>query len=498
MTKQVKKKKPSASKTESDKNNFLSFLWEKRQAIEIGILFLAAVTIHLLIYYLYPTPNVNGDSLHYLDCATAHDMDVYRPYGYSFALILMQYFSQGTYIVFFFQFLLHFISSIFFLYTIKFLFKPARRLDHFLFMVFSVGVLFSPAVLYLSNYIISDSLFISLTLLWVTTLIRIMYTGNLWIILFHLIVLFAIIEVRYTGLFYPLFSTVIIAYVYRKKVRIAFALLPLLILLYVYYSVSSGMYRKGKTRVFSAFSGWQSANNALHIIPYIDLKPGQIKDPELRRIHMAALETSDSVYIRQGITPAYMWDASLPLKKYFFRYMDQHLTGYMISWTKTSVSLDQYGKLLMIKYPGQYIRHFILPNAGIVFYPYNTEMLEEAIILKENNGWFVQNTSDYKAPENDLYKKYYFPVLPELVLALWICLALCLVYLGFNYKKYNLNPLQKESILFMLTFMLTYTAFHIYAAPAAIRYMLGIHALQLAMIYIVLARGRGMETEVNP
>jgi hypothetical protein len=304
------------------------------------------------------------------------------------------------------------------------------------------------------------------------------------LLIFHLALLTAIIFTRYTGLFYPLFSSAILVFVYKGKIKILYALTPLLLLWFIYINVSSTMYRIGKTRTFSAFSGWQTANNALHIIPYIDLKTATIRDPELRKIHLAALETTDSAYKALGITVAFMWDAQLPLKKYFIRYMDEYETGYMISWSKTSTYFNNYGHLLMIKYPLTYLRYFLIPNARIAIYPYNTEMLEESKTLSSQYLWFNKDSESYPSPRHDPFKKFYFPALPLLTCLLWIFLGVSLICLKIIFRKAMLNSLQKQVVIFSIMFLLAFTLFHIYAAPVAIRYLLGIHALQLVLIYI--------------
>jgi hypothetical protein len=335
--------------------------------------------------------------------------------------------------------------------------------------------------------VISDSLFISLTVLWLSTLIWVLYNGNLPSALLHMVVLFALIQVRYTGLFYPLFSVCALVYVYRKKLQVALAAIPLLILWYTYSHSKSEMIRVYKTDTFSAFSGWQTANNAFHIVPYIDLKIGNIRNPELKKIHLVALETPDSIYKQYGITDVYMWDATKPGKRYFLRYVEQHETHYLISWARASVYLNDYGRLLMIKYPVAYFRYFLLPNARLVFFPKWTEMLEQSELIEDkNNDWFTLNEDDTKEQKPDLFKQYYFPIMPALTFILWILVVASLVFFALRMKRYPVSKQQKSVILFMFAFLLAYVAFHIIAAPVAVRYLLGIHAIQLALIYIVV------------
>jgi len=484
---QVKQKRipqPALPQKEEKKITTLPSILSRGLVIELVLLGFAALIVHLLMYALHPSPGAYADTNHYIEAALAHDLGVYRPYGYSAALVLMKLFSEGTYIVFFSQFLLHFISSVLFLYTIRFIFKPVNTRQRLLFICFSAAVLFAPAKLYLTNYVFSDSLFISFTLLWITSLIWMLYRNNFRIVLFHCLVLYFVLALRYTGLFYPVFSIAVIVFSFRKQWKVLLGLVPVLVVWFFYSNTRTQMRKIYKADIFSAFSGWSMANNALHIIPYTRLEPGHFRNPELRKIHLAVLETPDSVYTHRGITDAYMWDPEMPLKKYFSRYIEDHEGQYLSAWAQASIPMGEYGKVLILKYPFAFTRHFLLPNARLVFFPQGTEVLEHAELIKaKNNGWFALDEDDLEIPGSDPFKTYYFPAMPTLVFALWLMLGASLVILV---TRFNGNPVQKRTLLLMFCFLLAYLLFHIFAITVVVRYLLGIQALQVAFVYVAL------------
>jgi hypothetical protein len=102
------KDKAGPSRKVNTKRKTPYFLFEKEQKREILLLGITGILVHLLLVYLFPTPKACADTFHYLVAASYHQISVYRPYGYSAALVFLKTFSEGTYIVFLAQYLFSF------------------------------------------------------------------------------------------------------------------------------------------------------------------------------------------------------------------------------------------------------------------------------------------------------------------------------------------------------------------------------------------------------
>jgi hypothetical protein len=490
--KPVSKPSPSAkqktSPAKTDTVSFLRFLTSKSQLTELLCITLGLIIIHILLYNWYPTPCTYYDTNNYLQSAEAKSFLGYRPYGYSAFLIFVKSFSPTTYGVYFFQFLLNYVSSVFFIFTVKYIFKPANRIVSYSFTFF---ILFSPAILYMTDYIMSDSIFISLTVMWLTSSIWILYNRSIAATVVHFITLFMLIQVRYSGLFYPVFSIAIFVFCYKKKplIAVALSIIPILIGWQLYSSTKKKMNKIVNVEVFSGFSGWQLANNAMHIMPYIDLKPEDISDPELKRIHEYARALPDSVYIKNGITAGYIWDTEYPLKQYMYKTMEENSRFYLRAWVYSSIDFGRYGNMLIKKYPVEFAKYYLLPNIKESIYPSFSEALAYYTIVPPDNKWFVQKPETYVQPTNDVFNKSYAPLLPVITLVQWMIVFASLI-LGIVFrKKVTFTSLQRVIFWMLLLFGMAYMAFNIYATPFTVRYVLPIHALQIALIFMLLMQG---------
>jgi len=479
------KTKPS---TKAATESFFRYFTAKAQLAELLCITLGLIIIHILLYIWYPTPCTYYDTNNYLQSAEQHGFLGYRPFGYSAFLIFVKSFSPTTYAVYLFQFLLNYISSVFFIFTIKYIFRPASKIASYAFTFF---VLFSPAILYMTDYIMSDSIFISFTVMWLTSSIWILYNRSIAATVIHFITLFILIQVRYSGLFYPVFSIAIFIYCYKKKplVAIALSLIPILIGWELYSSTKKKMNKLVSVNIFSGFSGWQLANNAMHMIPYIDLKPEDISDPELKRIHTYARALPDSVYIKNGITAGYIWDREYPLKQYLYKTMEENNRPYHRAWVYASIDLGRYGGMLIRKYPGEFARHYIMPNIKEAIYPSFCEALAFYTVVPSDNKWFVQKPEDYVQPTNDVFNKSYAPLLPVITFIQWMLVFAALIAGIFLRKRIPFTAMQRIIFFMLLMFGVVYMAFNIYATPFTIRYVLPIHALQVALVFMLLIQG---------
>lgn len=465
----------TSTKTKPNQHRFFNFVIQRPQKIEILLFCLLALAVFFSMLYCYPIPRSYYDTNNYLQSAEMKQFIGYRPYGYSAFLILVSKLSSTTTGLFAMQFLLNLISVVYFNLTIKYIYNPVSKLSYYLFIIFSS---FSPSVLFLTDYVMSDSIFISLTLIWMTTAIWILYNRNMITVALHLIILLLIIQVRYSGLFYPIFSIFVLAYSFRKNKLLALALsvLPILVGGYVYIKSTQVMHKLVGINTFSSFSGWQIANNALHITPYVHMDEADFKEPVCRKIHTFVKALPDSVYKSNGLTCNYIWDKSYPLKQYMFYTMQENNRYYLRAWVMASLEFNQYGSTVIRKHPAAFIQHYIIPNIQEMVLPSHGEILSNHTPVAKDNKWFIQDAKTYDESTVNIFEKY-APLLPMITLFQWILLLLGVICLFLPvFKKSFLQP-QWEIILFTMLFIVMYLAFSIYAAPIAVRYLLPIHSL---------------------
>jgi len=183
--------------------------------------------------------------------------------------------------------------------------------------------------------------------------------------------------VRYIGLFYPVISAFIFILDYKKwKFISAMALVPLIILISTVQSVKNKTAELFGYETFSGFSGWAIANNAVAIIPHIELDPRQIPDKQIAAMHSLVTSFNDTCYSWYHIKDTdFMWDKLFPGKALLGYNANQMRIPYNAAWVYTGTQWKDYGTFLRNKYPLQFFRYYMVPNMGGVFevFPYGSE-----------------------------------------------------------------------------------------------------------------------------
>ncbi len=207
------------SKTdESGYGAFLNFMLDKKNKYQVLIFLAAYVILYIILVNLYPYPAGISDSGSYVRAASTNMQDTYRPFGYSRFLIWVHALSHSIHFLVFVQFFINALCTLFLLFTIKYLFPARRKLTFYLFALLAI---FSPLTLYLSNSVLSDSLFTSLTMLWIATGIWMVccnkYRGKIISFIIHGLLLYFLITVRFTGLVYVAVSLLFVFLSFDRK-----------------------------------------------------------------------------------------------------------------------------------------------------------------------------------------------------------------------------------------------------------------------------------------
>ena len=484
MKQNVQEKK----KTEKG-NGFFSFLAQREQKIDLAIFGAAYLLLFILIRVCYPYIDVTADTGSYIQSAKTGIISGYRPYGYSRFLAVVHGLSASMGFLFTAQFLLYAFSGLFFLFTVKYFFPAVRKWAFYLLAGF---VILEPNAWALTDLAMSDSLFQSLTLLFITEAMWLnrakSITGNVLLVAVHLLLLFLVFEVRYVALFYPLLSAVFLVARAQKKWQGALlALLPILLTVLVYNQTKSEMKKRFGESTFSAFGGWATANNAVSVLPYIELKPEELSDPDARFIHSVTTQFPDSVYSEKSIRDTdFMWSKTHPGKQALFLYRQQHPTStYVKAWVHVGVMMGTYGNALIRKYPGLYLKHFLLPNAKqcFVHYPiFGYETFKPDSLQKE---WFKLDQAEYH-PRHRLFSAIN-PLLEIFFYLRWVIFGAGLVLMILRFRGFT--PDQKPVLVTVLLFIICYIGFSVLSHPINnYRYLVPLYPFMLFIPYAALNR----------
>ena len=466
---------------------FLQFLKEREQLINLLFIGGAFLIIGIAFYLLHPYPEFTADSGDYLLSAKTKRIGGYRPIGYSWFLSFFHGFSETTTGFYVGQYLLHALATTVFLMSIKYFFAPQKK---WFFYGFCILVIASPSAIYMTNYIMSDTIFNTMTLFWITTGLWVNKSENKFIntsiIILHIICLYLAFNVRYTGIFYPLISA--LWFIWSAKNRMigfALAFLPLLVGITIYNSTKKTMAETLGINTFSGFSGWALANNASAIIPYIDLKPEEIRDRENKFVHSIVVQFPDSVFDqKQIIRTAFMWDNKFPGKQVLYRVKQSSQLGYVQSWVKTGQMLGNYAKFLIKKYPGKFFKHFLWMNIKQIFVPFDYPRLRNYKPEKQQKEWFHLDFEE--KPRTIHFMGAIQPITNIGHYISWILFILTVLFVAIKFKWLNMNEEQKKILFFILAFSAGFLGLSVLSHPINnFRYLTPMHIPHMFLFFMV-------------
>ena len=471
----------------------ISFMKKTEQKKDLLFIIIFYVLAFIILKYLYPYPDGISDSGSYVAAAYNQVYDGYRPFGYSRFLIQVHNFSSSISFLVFVQYFINVIASIYFIFTLKYFFAPKNK---YIFIGMLIVSLCSILTIYLTNSVLSDSLFSSLTIFWVTFNMWFIRNQKVFIkagLLFLIFVtLYFLVSLRYTGVIYFMIELFLILYLLLRQNKFlalisSFVLFTIIINFYTDQVILTKKQTEIKT--FTGFSGWQSANNALHVLPYIKFDKNKIENESFAEFALYA-KSVDTLFVVDRTTASFMWDKNLPLKQYLFNTINKNGWPYIKAWTSLGKNeYGEFGKYVMLNYPWEYLRYFLMLNSIGVFYPkgdqlylsYNPNAIPPELLEK----WFEIKPGINLYSRSKIIEKI-SPGFAKLRLLIWILVFFSIVLLFLKKIWIHLSKVNLYTLIFIVFFLLIYTIFHIYATPFEIRYIVPVHLVQIAIIYIAL------------
>jgi hypothetical protein len=442
------------------------------------------VLLLALLVWLFPVPNVTADTNEYVRCARELRLGAYRPLGYSVFLRLLHEASADCRVVFVVQFLLHAGSSIAFAAVLRRAFGAGRALSG---VLLGVLLVVNPVALYMSTFLISDSLFAGLSVLWLASGVEFARRPRAWLVAAHLGVLAVLMQVRFIGMFYPLVSAALFVAVLRARGLLPAVVSVLLVVGGHAWTVRETQRRFG-VRSFSALGDWTMANNAAAVIPHGDVPAILFEGSDLEEFHRAVMARDHALYLTRRILRAeFIWSREYPGKELVAALQQGEGVGYEEAWVRAGAMAGRYGRALALRYPFAYIRYFVLPNLRQLIW------MDRALVRPGAIGssplaaeWYVaeagrrQRPGVVSAPVAQGVARIY-----NLVLLAGALAAAVIGAAGSRIGGWRAEALFAK--LFLALFALAYAGLSVISAPLEMRYVLPLHAAVLGLLYAVWA-----------
>lgn len=311
----------------------------------------------------------------------------------------------------------------------------------------------------------------------------------------HIFVMGLLINIRFTGFFYASVTLMLIIFTFFRKDRMAGVglTLALVLLTSLFYNnqIKNNIKLTGIS-TFGGFSGWQSASNALYVLPHIELNENDFEDPEVKQM-VQFIKNYDTVIDQLANEPIHaymMWDKKGPLKGYMQEYRKTHRCYIVYAWTYLGENVySKFASQVIWSHPMLYFKHFLLPNFWENIYPKNdliyTRFKADAIppvLLKQ---WFRITNKTKLDPGSEIVRKIgvYLPFCRMLI---WLMVFTAVLLYLFVRKKTGWVGSQVNSFWFLVLFVLGYLGFHTLSVPFELRYIAPVHVMQIAILYIVV------------
>ncbi|HEU4606904.1 MAG TPA: NAD(P)-binding protein [Chitinophagaceae bacterium] len=396
--------KPQPAMQDSGHTSFYKYLGVKENKIALVIIFLLLAVQLTVFKVLFPFANYLPDSYSYIEAAWINAPVSMWPIGYSKFLRVFSAFFRSDLALVSFQYFILETAILYFVYTVFYFTKPSAVVKY----IILFALIINPLFLLTSNYISSDTLFTSLSLIWVTQLLWMLLKPRRYQIYIHAFALVLAFTIRYNALYYPLISVVILVlckFSWRLKLE-AIGLAVGLLALFIWHSENNYSKISGK-RQFSAFGGWQLAANALYAYSRIPDRNTQVP-PNLAELHNYTKHFIDSISSMKHRPDSvlgvyYLWDG--PLIGYLNqKYKKDSTTPYFKKYALLAPLYLKYGQTLIKSHPADYTKYFLLTNI-LRYYAPPTEFLSQYNMQSDTVRQTAKEWFDYKSTKVTGYAK---------------------------------------------------------------------------------------------
>lgn len=471
-------------------------MWEKGFYRTLTLWWMGSAVILFIVFkQLYPFADYFSDSYSYL-LAAKKNLDISAwPIGYSKFLRMVHYFSSYDTVTIACQYIALQLATFFFFLTIVYWANISRTYQ----LVLFIGLLCNPLLFYVSNYINSDPLFWALSLGWFTQLIWILARPSYKGLVLHALLLFFVFTVRNNAYYYPIISIISIGFSrHRLWVKIAGAALGLIpITLFIMLTRQAANKITGEHQ-FSLFTGWQLANNAMYMYPYITVENSALPTAETKELdRLTKVFYKDKVPAFKDTLNSYtgnyfIREPKSPLKKYLVAHYPANSNNeILVGWGKSNAVFADYGNYLIKHHPFAYLRHFATWNAVNYLMPpleklteYNLGMHTVSPIAQD---WFEYMSPDVTAVSFTAQK---WMAIPYQFLCMFLnCFVLGgLIWLTGNRNRHLLTAMERRIIGLAAILLLLNFGFTVLATINVLRYQLFPMSISMALVVLLVPK----------
>jgi hypothetical protein len=446
----------------------------------------------VILKIIYPHAVPFADSTAYVRTAM-NDLELTAwPIGYAKFLHGMHFFYRGDWLLVIVQFLLLEAAILYFYFSVLYLLRPVKWASAVIFFF----LLVNPFLLCICNYVLSDSLFTTITICWFTLTLWFLYQPKKIHIYLMILLVFLSFSVRYYAVFYPLVTIPLILFSkFSWRTKLAGIGLGCL-LFFSFIGYTSHLFKKQDgVRVFSPFSGWQLANNALMMYRHVPQRESDTAPAELQSFHQYIVRELDSLQFLNAFTDRQMvaffpWSAKSPLVTYARISSVQYPTVEDIrKWVTVSRLYHDYGVFLIKKHPGPFFRYYVVQGIDWFIHPkveFNNVFPSGGQLVPVSvMNWFGYESTWLNYSPSGIWSITYFSQFIAILNLLFVISLLVYFLRGYNNIK---KDIACKAIQFAGTFWILNFLFIIFTAPAVLRYHLSIMVLDIAFIPVIIER----------
>jgi hypothetical protein len=456
--------------------------------------FLATGIMLTAFKLIYPYPNMVLDSYYYITAAISHADAGAWAIGYSWFLRLFGIFSHSPLLLVIFQSLFLEISLLVFFLKLTSIFTLSKPLKLILFVFLFVNPLF----LFCANFVMADSLFIALSVLWVSLLLSMIFRPRPYMIWIHGILILLVFTVRYNAFYYPLVATVaflLSSYRLRQKL-LGIGLQLMLIGCFIFYTSIRVGALSGQSQ-FSPFGNWKMANDALYMYGHIYQENSSFVPTKFAVLHQRVRQYFQSGagvddlldYGAPFYGSAYMFFNSSPLVQYknLLYGRDTEFVNFK-KMACVGPLYGEYGSWLIRKHPVAFVQYFVGPNAIRYLYPPQEAFgslppffLRSDYLGQSAKTWFGVKTLTVGWPAIRLrgYLLAPWQMTAAIIHVLFMLSMICF----FVFKDYRLIRKSQLSALVALTVLwICDLGFNLTAAATVMRYEVFLLIIEFSLV----------------
>jgi|HubBroStandDraft_6_1064221.scaffolds.fasta_scaffold152170_1 hypothetical protein len=455
---------------------------------------LATVVMLTAFKLIYPYPNMVLDSYYYIMAAISHaDVNAWA-IGYSWFLRFFGLFSHSPLLLVIFQYLFLEASLLIFFLTLTNIFNLSKLTKWILFAFFFTN----PLLLFCSNFVMADSLFIALSALWISLLLWMVFKPRPYMLWVHAILIILVFTVRYNALYYPFVAT--LAFMlspYRLGQKLLGIGLQVLLIggFILYTSIRVGAL--SGQRQFSPFGNWKTANDALYMYGHIYQESSEVVPVKFAILHRGVKR-----YFQSGARVDDLLDYQSPFYGSIYMFFN---TSPLVQYKNLLYGQDtefvnlkkmacvgplygEYGSWLIRKHPIAFVHYFVGPNAIRYLYPPMEAFaslppffLRPDYLGKAATNWFGVRTLTASRSAINLRTSILWPYQ---TMMMFIHVLFLITLIGFSILKgiKTLTRSEKYTLCVLVALWVFDLAFNLTAAATVMRYQIFPMIIEISLI----------------